>query len=559
LSVSLVLSVITSPFAVSASPTPPQITYAIGGNKVGYVEWTKAPNTTTQKVLVYNSAETSVVWELQLSDTQTSFLLGPTDSFTNGTTYRVEIQALVNGQWVASAKTGFTPQLAAPSGTTSTSVTEVQAFHQSAQVYFAKDESATKYFVGAFPDNSSLTPSRMIEVAAADVKGGLSPSGVFENSLTNTDIFYFSVIALNANGLGIWSPRTGSGTYTYVYPRDFLIKPPTSVSATAGTMQATVQWQAPSFPSATIQGYDVQYTTDGGGSWWSERFLGASTSAVIDLVEGATPTHFRVAALGMNFSSLYRGGYSDASSPVSPSKRQQALVWSPSSTSANDLGTGISLEPLATTDSDNLLTYSVTDTGTAGCSISINNVVEATSYGTCRIQVNADESAGYASASIEKTFSFVDPNAVQDSQGSGSGGGAGSSGAINQGSGSGGGAGSSGAINKESSSPAASLSFAKPPTLVGKLEVGARVAISKFKFEKPKKVVKVKYLWYRCGSEMQSSSQLGSSCSPRPKSNGLGYIVKKSDVGSYLTVVIKAKTKQGSFKKVLSSKAPVEN
>jgi hypothetical protein len=198
---------------------------------------------------------------------------------------------------------------------------------------------------------------------------------------------------------------------------------------------------------------------------------------------------------------------------------------------------------LATTDSDNLLTYSVTDTGTAGCSISINNVVEATSYGTCRIQVNADESAGYASASIEKTFSFLDPNAVQDSPGLSSGGGGGSSGAI----------------NKESSSPAASLSFARPPTLVGKFEVGARVTISKFKFEKPKKVVKVNYLWYRCGSEMQSSSQLGSSCSPRPKSKGLGYTVKKSDVGSYLTVVIKAKTKQGSFKKVLSSKAPVEN
>jgi hypothetical protein len=541
LAVALILTLIHPPVSASANPTAPQITHAIGGNKVGYVEWIQAPDTITQKVLVYNSAGTSVVWEMQLSSGQTSFLLGPTDSFTNGTTYRVEIQALVNSQWVASDKAGFTPQASAPSGTTSTSIIQVQAYDQSAQVYFAKDESATKYFVGAFPNNSSLTPSRMIEVSAADVKGALSPSGVFENSLTNVDIHYFSVVALNSNGLGSWSPRTGAGTYTYVYPRNFLIKPPTSVSATAGTMQATVQWSAPSSPSVTIQGYDVEYTTNGGSSWISERFLGTATNAVIELSEGETPTHFRVAALGMDVSFLYAGGFSPASSPISPNKSQQTITWTPSTTSSRDLSTGISMEPLATNDSDNLLTYSVANAGSAGCSISINNVVEATSYGTCRIRVDAAASPRYAGAYLELVFSFVDPNAVQSPPSSGSWGGGGPV-----------------AIEKELSAPKV-LGFSIPPSMTGSLNVGDRLTVSKLKFEKPKSIVRVKYLWYRCGSEVQLSSQLGPSCSPRLKSDGRRYVLKKSDVGSFLTVVIKAKTKQGSIKALLSSKAPVQN
>jgi hypothetical protein len=544
LAIALVLGLMQEPIAASANPTPPQITYAIGGNKVGYIEWDQAPNTITQKVLVYNIAGT-VVWEMLLGSSQTSFLLGPTDTFANNTTYRAEVQAYVANQWVPSSRADFTPQAAAPSGTTSTSIFDTQGFDQGAQVFFDKDVSAIKYFVGAFPTSSSLTPSRMIEVLAEDVEGKLGPSGVFYNTLTNVDTHFFSVVALNSNGLGSWSPRIGTGVNAYTSPRDYLIKAPTSVSAIAGVMQATVQWSAPSSPSTTIRGYDVQYSTNGGTTWVYERFLSATTTAVIELVEGETPTHFRVAALGREASSgyIHRGASSFSSSPVSPTKRQQMLSWSPSTTSANDLVTGISMQPLATTDSDNLITYSVANSGTAGCSIDVGYVVTATSFGTCRILVGAAESPAFASASIERIFSFVDPNAVENSTSSSSGGGGG--GAV--------------PINKKSSAPAVSLGFIRSPSLVGKMDPGSRLTISKFKFDKPKKVLKINYLWYRCQSEVQSSALLGSSCSPRPKSNGRSYVVKKSDLGSYLTVVIKAKTKQGSSKNLLSSKTPVGN
>lgn len=543
LAAGLVFSFLHAPASASAASTPPVITKAIGGNKVGYIEWNQAPDTTNQKVIVYNLAD-AVVWDLQLSDTQTSFLLGPTESFTNGITYRAEVQALVNDQWISSTKTNFTPQASAPAGTTSTKVIDVQGFNQSAQVYFDKDASAIKYFVGAFPDSSTLNPSRMIEVSAADVKGALSPSGVFENSLINNNLYYFSILALNASGLGTWSPRTGVGTYAYVYPRDYLINPPTSVTATAGTMQATVQWTAPSFPSTTIRGYEVQYTTNAGSSWSYERFSGTSTSAVINLFEGATPTHFRVAALGQDGSGTQqRGAFSAASSPVSPNKRQQSLTWSPSSTSSDTLASGISMEPLAVTDADTLITYSVSNSGTAGCSISIiESLIEATSFGTCRIRVDAAGSPGYETAGFELVFSFVDPNAVQSSPDRES---------IN-----GGGVIS---IGQEASAPNSSLIFSKAPNLLGSLKTGSLIKLTKFRVENPRRILKIKYNWYVCGVEIQSSAEIGSSCTRKPKSKGRSYAVKKSDLGSFIAVVIKAKTKNKSLKHLLSSKAPIEN
>jgi hypothetical protein len=179
--------------------------------------------------------------------------------------------------------------------------------------------------------------------------------------------------------------------------------------------------------------------------------------------------------------------------------------------------------------------------GTTGCTLSfIESKVEATGYGTCTIRVSADATSSYTTATYDLVFSFIDPAAIPNPPAPPSGGGGGFV-----------------ALPEEVVAPAQTIPFSKEPRLRGTVSVGERISVSKFRFEKPKRIIKVKYSWYRCSSAGASSSTLDSSCTKRPKAKGLTYKLKKADRESYVSVLIKAKTKQGDLIHLLSTRVPI--
>ena len=90
---------------------------------------------------------------------------------------------------------------------------------------------------------------------------------------------------------------------------------PTGVSATAGDGQATVSWTAPSSTGgASITGYTVQYSSDGGSTWNTASCSGTSTSCTVTGLTNGSNYVFKVAATN----SAGTGSYSSNSSSVSP-------------------------------------------------------------------------------------------------------------------------------------------------------------------------------------------------------------------------------------------------
>jgi sugar lactone lactonase YvrE len=74
--------------------------------------------------------------------------------------------------------------------------------------------------------------------------------------------------------------------------------PPTNVTATAGSAQASVTWSAPvSDGGAPISNYSVQYSTDGGASWSTATMCtGLATSCKVTSLTNVSSYLFRVLA-----------------------------------------------------------------------------------------------------------------------------------------------------------------------------------------------------------------------------------------------------------------------
>jgi hypothetical protein len=91
---------------------------------------------------------------------------------------------------------------------------------------------------------------------------------------------------------------------------------PTGVAATSGSSQAAVSWTAPAATGGSpITGYDVQYSSNNGGTWTSASSTFHTTTATAQTVTGlanGTAYVFRVAAIN----AIGTGAYSAASAPV---------------------------------------------------------------------------------------------------------------------------------------------------------------------------------------------------------------------------------------------------
>lgn len=117
-------------------------------------------------------------------------------------------------------------------------------------------------------------------------------------------------------GNNVWELTPGSGSEDVTLRAFFVPPPPTGVTATGGSSQATVLWTAPTVLAQTpITDYVVQYSSNSGSTWttFSDGTSTATSATVTGLTNGTAYT-FRVAAVN----GVGQGAYSAASSAVTP-------------------------------------------------------------------------------------------------------------------------------------------------------------------------------------------------------------------------------------------------
>ncbi|MBV9487784.1 MAG: fibronectin type III domain-containing protein [Frankiaceae bacterium] len=152
--------------------------------------------------------------------------------------------------------------------------------------------------------------------ATSNTESSPATSGTV-TGLINGHRYFFWVAAKNSSGTGAYSAYTDNiATPGPTAPT----KPgaPTGVTGVAGDSKVTVSWTAPGDNGgAAVTGYDVQYSTNDGGSWTSASAAFHTSTATTHDVTGltnGTAYKFRVAAIN----SVGTGGYSAKSAAYTP-------------------------------------------------------------------------------------------------------------------------------------------------------------------------------------------------------------------------------------------------
>jgi RHS repeat-associated protein len=157
------------------------------------------------------------------------------------------------------------------------------------------------YTVTASPGGASATVTGSPPATAATVSG-----------LANGTAYTFTVTATNAAGTGPASAASNSVTPATVP------SPPTGVTATAGTQQATVSWTAPANNGSAITSYTV--TANPGGAAATVTGSPPATSATVTGLTGGMAYRFTVTATN----GVGTGLASAASNSVTPTGPPQA-------------------------------------------------------------------------------------------------------------------------------------------------------------------------------------------------------------------------------------------
>jgi Fibronectin type III domain len=180
---------------------------------------------------------------------------------------------------------------------------------------------------------------------------------------------------------------------------------PTSVSPSAGELQATLSWTAPTSVGGTpITGYFVEYKASG-GSWVTatSNTASASTSYTVTGLLGATTYTFRVSAINAAGTS----SVSTESSGVTVRKLTQTVTWAPT-TSALVRQSPLTPSSLATALDGAIISYSVTSAGITSCAVnSSTGVLTYNAPGVCIVRASAAETTNYATATRDVTFTIT--------------------------------------------------------------------------------------------------------------------------------------------------------
>ena len=180
---------------------------------------------------------------------------------------------------------------------------------------------------------------------------------------------------------------------------------PTSVTPTAGELEASLTWTAPANVGGTpVTGYFVEYKASG-GSWTTatSNTASASTSYTVTGLSGGVTYTFRVSAINAAGTSAA----STESDGAAVRKRTQTVTWSPT-TSIRVQQSPLTHSSLATALDTATITYSVTSAGITGCSVaSDTGVLTYNAPGVCVVRASAAETVSYATATRDITFTIT--------------------------------------------------------------------------------------------------------------------------------------------------------
>jgi hypothetical protein len=180
---------------------------------------------------------------------------------------------------------------------------------------------------------------------------------------------------------------------------------PTSVSPTAGELEASLTWTAPTSVGGTaVTGYFVEYKPSG-GSWTTatSNTASASTSYTVTGLSGGVTYTFRVSAINAAGTSAA----STESAGAAVRKRTQTVTWAPT-TAIRVQQSPLTPSTLATALDAATITYSVTSAGITGCSVASNTgVLTYNAPGVCVVRASAAETVSYATATRDITFTIT--------------------------------------------------------------------------------------------------------------------------------------------------------
>jgi hypothetical protein len=301
--------------AAQAPGAPSNVSITSSGNHSATIGWTAPSSDGASPITGYGvqySTDYST-WPSASSTFHTSTATtGTVTGLTNGTYYYFRVAAINakgTGDYGYSSSPAY-PQPSAPGPPTGVGATAGNG--QALVSWTAPTDNGGAAVSGydvEYSSNAGSTWASASSTFHANTSTTQTVSG-----LTNGTSYQFRVAAINTHGTGAYSTPS-----TAITPVAGLPGAPTGVMAAAGDAQASVHWTAPSNNGgATITGYDLESSSDGGSAWSptsNDFHTNPATTQVITGLENGTTYEFRVAAINTQGS----GAYSAPSNAVTPS------------------------------------------------------------------------------------------------------------------------------------------------------------------------------------------------------------------------------------------------
>ena len=355
---------------------------------------------------VESSTNSGSSWSTVVADTASTDTSYTATSLTNGTAYDFRVSAINSvGTGSASDTTTATP-VTTPGVPTSLGSTAGDAQVDLAWTAPTSNGGASLsgYKVESSTDSGSSWSTVVADTASAS-------TAYTATSLTNGTAYDFRVSAINAAGTGSASSSTSATPRTT--PGQ-----PTALAGTPGNGEVSLSWTAPeSTGGASISGYTVESSTDGGSNWsTSIADTGtSSTSAVVDGLSNGTVATFRVSAVNV----AGTGSASDVetatprTTPGQPTSlaategnTQVELSWSAPTSDGGSAVTGYKVQQ--STNSGLAWSTVVADTGSTSTSYTVSSLANGATYS---FRITAVNAAGTGSASSNVTAT---PSATSD-------------------------------------------------------------------------------------------------------------------------------------------------
>lgn len=233
----------------------------------------------------------------------------------NGTAYYFRVYAINSvGMGLPSAPSSPVTPLTSPTAPT---ISRIDTSNALLSVYFSPGDDGgnpiTSYQYST--DGGATWQTRTVGSTSSPlVISALSTNG--SSALANGTTYSVQIRAVNSAGAGNASLTTTATPVT-------VPTAPLSVVATPGNASISLNWSAPtSNGGATITDYEVEYSTNGGSTWFSFiNGTSAATSASITSLTNGTSYTFRVSAVnseGMGVASVWSTSVAPRTVPTAP-------------------------------------------------------------------------------------------------------------------------------------------------------------------------------------------------------------------------------------------------